>query len=108
MQQQMHANQRVQSRADVVDYDACAFRKLLQPSYWKRLQDVEYPKKYKARQKRFPSQGSTHQSDQLSGDFIDHDELRVLAAAGAGNRSCRGYSYQYCHNCGQNCGRSMP
>src|SRR5256885_1051937 len=76
----MHDDESVQSSPEVIDYDSSAFRQTLQLTNRRRLQNVEDTKKYKAGEKGFPSEGDGNQRDQLTGDFVNHDELRIFQA----------------------------
>ena len=80
----MHDDERIKSRAQIVDHDACAFGKTLQSPDWKWLPDIEDTKEYKAREKRFPDEGNGDERDELAGDFVDDHELRVFEAGTAG------------------------
>ena len=74
----MHCSQRVKTGGHVVQNDPGAFRKRLQLSHRRRLDDIEDTKKYKARKKRFPRERHSDQSHQLARDLIDHHELRIF------------------------------
>ncbi len=74
----MHNCESVQPGGHVVEHDTAALGKRFQLSHWRRFEDIEDTKKYKARQKGFPSQRYRDQSDQLAGHFIDHHKLRVF------------------------------
>ena len=81
----LHYCQAVKTRPYVIDHDARAFRKALEMSYRRRLDDIEPSKKYKAQQQRLPRDRRRDQSNELAGHFVDHDELRIFQAAGAGD-----------------------
>ena len=72
----------VKTGPDIVDHDTRSFGKTFELSHRGRLHDIEPSKKYKAQQQRFPRHWSRNQSDELAGDFVDHDKLRIFQAAG--------------------------
>ncbi len=74
----MHDDQGVESRAQVVDDDASAFGQPFQSSDGKRLPHIEDTEKYKAREKGFPRQRNGDEGNELPGNFIDNDKLRIL------------------------------
>ena len=74
----MHRSQRIETRGNIVQHNPGTFWKRLQLSHRRRLYDIESSKKYKARQKGFPSKRHGNQSNQLTRDFIDHHELRIF------------------------------
>ncbi len=86
----MHNCERVEACAEIVHHDAGAFGEPLQPANWKRLQNIEDTEKYKAHEKCFPSERDGDERDELSGDFVDDDKLRVFFAVGTRNTSGRG------------------
>ncbi len=47
------------------------------------LDDIERSKKYKTGEKSFPRERDGDEGDELSGDFVDDDELGIFAAGGA-------------------------
>ena len=79
----MHDGERIKSRAQIVDDDAGAFRKPFQPPDGKRFQNIEDTKEYKAGEKRFPGERYGDEGDELTGDLVDDDELRVFDAGAA-------------------------
>ena len=85
----MHDGERIKSRSQVVHHNASAFGQPLQSPNRKRLQNIEDTEKYKAREKGFPSERNGDERNQLPGDFIDDDELRVFRAGGARDRGWR-------------------
>ena len=87
MQQEMHDGEGIKSRAQIVDDDAGAFGKPLQAPDGKRFQNIEDTKEYKASEKRFPGEWNGDECDELAGDFVDDDELRVFQARTAGYAS---------------------
>ena len=89
MQKKLHDNQAVQPGRDIVDHDSGTFRQPFQLPDRRWFHDIEDTKKYKARQKRFPSQRRANQRNQLPGRFIDHYELRIFQP-GATRRQGRG------------------
>ncbi len=84
----MHQDESVQACAQIIHHNADAFGEPLQPANRRRLQYVEDTKKYKASQKRFPSQRNRDQGDQLTRYLIDDDELRVFEVGGASDSCC--------------------
>src|ERR1700730_5315507 len=56
-----------------------------EPAYGRRLNDIEYSKKYKAQEQRLPRYRHRDQSDELPGNFVDHHKLRVFQATGPGD-----------------------
>jgi hypothetical protein len=81
----MHEDESVESRTQVIYYDASAFGQPLEPADRWRLQNIEDTKKYKASEKSFPSEWNRDEGDELSGDFVNHDKLRIFLAGGAGH-----------------------
>ena len=69
---------RVESGSHVIYYDANTLREVLKLAHRRRLHDIESSKKYKAQQQRFPRDRNSNQGDELAGDFVDDDELRIL------------------------------
>ncbi len=78
MQQEMHYHQGENSGRNIIEDDSGAFWKSFQLPHRRRLDDIESPKKYKTREKSFPRERDGDERDQLSGDFVDHDELRIF------------------------------
>lgn len=81
----MHAKKCKNSRRHIVKHDSSALGKSLQLPYGRRLKDIEGSKKYKTRKKSFPSQGNSDQSDELSRNFVDDYELRILYGDSTGD-----------------------
>jgi len=81
----LHYHQSVKSGCDVIEHDSDAFGKFFQLANWRRLEDVEDSKKYKTGEKSFPRKRDGDEGDQLSGNFVDDDELRIFADGGAGD-----------------------
>src|SRR5208282_59836 len=79
----MYDGERIKSRSQVVDYNAGALGQPFQSADGKRFPHIEDTKKYKAREKSFPSERDGDKSNELSGNFIDDDELRILGSGGA-------------------------
>lgn len=90
MKQEMHDRERIKSRAQIIHDNAGAFGEPLQPADWKRLQNIEDTKEYKAREERFPGERDSDERDQLAGDLVDDDELRIFGAVSAGDAGCGG------------------
>ena len=88
----MHDSERINPGAQIVDNNARALGESLQSADWKRLPHIEHTEEYKARKKSFPSEGDGDERDQLPGDFVDDDELRIFRAVGSGHRRRRGDS----------------
>ena len=78
VKQQLHDNQRVNSGPKIVHYDTRSCGQPFEAAHRRRLHDVEYPEKYKAREQRLPHDGTCYQSDQLSSDFVNHDMRRIF------------------------------
>jgi len=78
MQQHLHHGESVETSGDVVHYDADAFWQFFQLTNRRRLDDIEPSKKYKAREQRFPRHGNGDESNELAGNFIDHDKLGIF------------------------------
>ncbi len=79
----MHDDESIKTRAQIIHHNAGAFREPFQPADWKRLQDIEDTKEYKAGKKRFPSERDRDECDKLTGNFVDNDELRIFYARSA-------------------------
>jgi hypothetical protein len=109
----MHDCKRIKSRAQIIHHNAGAFGEPLQPPDWKRLQNIEDTEKYKAHEKRFPSQRDSNEGDKLPGDFIDDDELGVFYSSrpddGGGSRNTDERYDRGCEDCGQGavCGSDL-
>jgi hypothetical protein len=95
----MYPDKGVNSCGDIVEHNPGAFRKSLQLAHGRWLDDIERSKKYKTREKRFPCERDGDERDQLPGDFIDDDKLRVFCAASARNLGGRGYPNQRDEDC---------
>ena len=78
MQQEMHPNEGQNSCRNIIEYDSGALWKSLQLPHRRRLDDIKDSKKYKAREKGFPREGDGDQRDQLSGDLVDDNKLRIF------------------------------
>ena len=79
----------VESGCNIIQHDASAFWKLFQLPHRRWLEDVKPSKKYKTREESFPRERNRDQRDQLACDLVDHHELGVLYAGGAGH-ACGG------------------
>src|SRR5258708_1797322 len=75
----MHHDESKNSCRNIIEHNSGAFGKFLQLAHGRRLDDIEGSEKYKTREKSFPCQGDGDQGDQLSGYFVDYDELRVFS-----------------------------
>jgi len=82
MKHDLHHSQAVKASSHVIDHDAHSLGEAFELAHRRRLDDIERSKKYKAQQQRLPRDRRRNQSDELAGDFVDHDELRILATAG--------------------------
>jgi hypothetical protein len=49
------------------------------------LDDIERSKKYKTGEESFPGKRDGDESDELSGDFVDYDELGIFPSGGPGD-----------------------
>ena len=78
MQQEMHPNESENSGRNIIEDDSGAIWKFLQLPHRRRLDDIEGSEKYKTREKSFPRQRDSDQGDQLTGDFVDDDELGIF------------------------------
>jgi len=74
----MHYRERIKPRSQVVHHNARAFGQPLQSPNWKRLPNIEDTEEYKGREKAFPGQRDGDERNQLSGNFINDDKLRVF------------------------------
>ena len=81
----MHDCECVDPCCDVIEHDPGSFREPFQLAHRRGLDDVEGSEKYKTREESFPCEGGGDQSDELSGDFVDDDELRIFGSGGAGD-----------------------
>ena len=54
MDEKLQCRQRVDSRCDIIHYNSGSLGQPFQLPHRRRLHDIERPKKYKARQHRFP------------------------------------------------------
>jgi hypothetical protein len=75
----LHDYESVNSCGNVVEHDPRTLGKPFQLPHWRGLQDIENPEKYKTRKKAFPRERGGDQRDELTGDFIDYDELGIFA-----------------------------
>ena len=74
----MHDSERIKPRSQVIHHYTGTLGKPFQSPNRKRLPNIEDTEEYKAREKGFPSEWNGDEGNQLSGDFIDDDELRVF------------------------------
>ena len=81
----MHYDEGKNSCRDIIEHDSGAFGKFLQLAHRRRLDDIERSKKYKTGEESFPREGDGDEGDELSGDFVDDDELGIFASGGAGD-----------------------
>ncbi len=79
----MHDGERIKSRSQIIHHNAGAFREPFQSPDWKRLQNIEDTKEYKAREKRFPFERDRDECDKLAGDFVDDYELGIFYGGGS-------------------------
>ena len=80
----MHHSEGKNSCCNVIEHDSGALGEFLQLAHRRRLDDVEPSKKYKTGEESFPCQRDGDECDELSGDLVDHNELGVFPARGAG------------------------
>jgi len=78
MQQEMHRNESENPGRNIIEDDSGALWKFLKLTHRRRLDDIESSKKYKTREQSFPHQRDSDESDELSGDFVDDDELGIF------------------------------
>src|SRR5215469_9369227 len=83
MQKKLHNGQTIEAGRDIVHHNAGSFRQFFQLPYRVWFHDIEGSKKYKARQKRFPNERCTNESNQLSGGLVDDNKLRIFDTGGA-------------------------
>jgi len=93
----MHDGERIKSRSQVVHYNTGAFGQPLQPPNGKRFPHIEDTKEYKAREKGFPNERNSDERHQLTGNFVDDDELWVFQTSaardqGGGGNSDKGHN----------------
>ena len=81
----MHSNEGENPCRHIIEYDSGALGKSLQLPHRRGLDDIEGSEKYKTREKSFPCEGNGNQRDQLSGDLVDHDELRIFGGGRTGD-----------------------
>ena len=74
----MHDGERIKPRSQIIHHYTGTLRQPFQSANRKRLPNIEDTEEYKAREKSFPSQRDPDECNQLPGDFIDDDELRVF------------------------------
>ena len=77
--------QSIQPGCYIIEDDAPAAGQVFKPANGKGLGDVEEAEEEESDQCVVQVEGAEEQGDPLAGDFIDDDELRVVAAAFAGN-----------------------
>jgi hypothetical protein len=80
MQQEMHSREGEDSCRDIIEHDSGAVAKTLQLPHRRGLHDIERSEKYKAREESFPCEWHGDQSDQLSSDLVDDDELWIFSS----------------------------
>ena len=74
----MHDGERIKSRSQVIHHYTGTLGQPFQSPNRKRLPNIEDTEEYKAREKGFPSERDGDECNQLPGDFINDDELRVF------------------------------
>ena len=95
MQHQLHHGQSHRAGSHIIDHDTHSFGKSFEQAHRGRLDDIEPSKKYKAQQQRLPRDWSRDQGDELAGNFVDHDKLRIFQTAGPCDASGGGNSDKY-------------
>jgi len=90
MQGGLHTNQCIKPSRYVIQYDAKTLGQVFQLACGSRFENVKPSEKYKAQQERFPRYGCANQRDQLTGDFVDHDKLRIFDSGSASDTCARG------------------
>jgi hypothetical protein len=94
MQKKLHDSQAIEPGRDIVNHNPDSLRQSFKLPHRIWFYDIEGSKKYKARQKRFPSKRGTKERDQLPGGLVDNNELRVFDSSstchlrGGGNADC--------------------
>ena len=83
MKYDLHHSQPVKAGPHVINHNAHSLGQAFELAYRRRLDDIERSKKYKAQQQRLPRRRRRNQSDELAGDFVDDNELRVFTTAGS-------------------------
>src|SRR5271165_6862746 len=81
VQQNLEHGQRVHARAKVIHYNTRSFGELLKTAHRRRLHNVEYTKKYKAREQRLPHDGTRDERHELPRHFVNYDMRRIFLAA---------------------------
>lgn len=81
VKQQLQDNQCVDACAKVVHHNSSSFRQSLQGTHWRRFNNIECTEKYKAGEQRWPHNGTSHQRQQLPGDFVNHHMRGIFLAA---------------------------
>lgn len=74
----MHHCKCIEAGRDIIDYDPSPPGKFLELAHGRRFDDIEDSKKYKTEDKSFPREGDGDKGDELTGDLIDHNELRIF------------------------------
>lgn len=77
----MNYQQRIQAGSNVVEHDTGAPRQRLKLARWRRFQNIESSKKYKAGKNILPSDGNRQQGHELSGNLVDDHMAGVLVSA---------------------------
>ena len=91
-------NQRLQDQksqragGNIVEHYAQTLGQGFQLADRRRLENVERSKKYKTCEQALPGQGRGDESDELSCDLVNDDDLRVFNADGADHGICGGDS----------------
>ena len=97
----MHSNEGENPCRHIIEYDSGALGKSLQLPHRRGLDDIEGSEKYKTREKSFPCKRDGDQRDQLSGDFVDYDELRVFGGGDSSHARGGGDADQGDEYCGR-------
>src|SRR5579862_3867947 len=74
----------IQPGSHIIEYDAPSPRQVFKLADRRRFGHVEEPEKHKADKRVTPIKRTAEKRNPLAGDFINHDELRVLVAGLAG------------------------
>ncbi len=94
----MHDCKSVEAGGHVVEHNAGAVGKGLQLTYRRWFEDVEEAKQYKACEKWLPYKWDANEGDELTGDFVDDNDLWILPAGGVRDFSGSGNSDDYYEN----------